>query len=375
MAPTPIPLALVVGSWLGYSETFIYDQVQHQRRFRAEVLARRWDPGRTRFPYERVHVLNRAQELAWTTGWGQPHARTLERTGCRLVHAHFGLNGAFALPMLRRRPLPLVVSFHGHDVGGLFPRHRRTLRYGRYQRLAPELFERAQLLLAASTELADRLRELGAPSDKIEVHYLGIDVSQFEFVERSERPPHVLMVGRMVEKKGMAFGLEAFARLRAEVPRARLTLIGDGPLASTLRASAHRLGLGDAVHFAGSRTPAEVRAALAEATILLTPSVEPASGDRESGTLVVKEGSATGLPVVASDHGGIPEIVDDGRTGFLVAERDVAGLAERLIALARDPDLSLRLGRAGRAKMEAAYDTHRQNERLESRLSSLLSSP
>lgn len=370
--PAPTPLALVVGSWLGYSETFIFDQVSHQRRFRAVVLARRRAGARHQFPYPEVHTLSLPAELGWTTGLTQPHARTIDAAGCQLVHAHFGLNGAFALPMLRRRPLPLAVSFHGHDVGGLMPQNARSLRYRRYQRLAPELFERSGLLLAASTELAERLEELGAPRSKLVVHRLGIDLHRFSPAPREEGPFGVLMVGRFVEKKGMGYGLEAFARLRREVPGARLSLIGDGPLRADLQAHATRLGLGESVRFLGARSADEVGDALRRHHVLLTPSVETASGDRESGTLVVKEAAATGMPVVGSRHGGIPEIIDDGETGYLVAERDIDGLSERLIGLARDPALRDRLGRAGREKMEREYDTRTQNARLENRLAGLL---
>lgn len=368
----PIPLALIVGSWLGFSETFIYDQVLHQRRFVATVLARRWAKSRHQFPYSPVHTLSLPAELGWTMGFGRAHARALDDSGAQLVHAHFGLNGAFALPMLRRRPLPLAISFHGHDVGGLFPVNARSLRYRRYQRLAPELFDRASLLLTASTELADRLEELGARRSKLVVHRLGIDLCRFAYVERDAMTMKGLMVGRMVEKKGMVFGLMAFARLLAEHPEAELALIGDGPLREGLRAKAKELGLGDAVRFLGVRDAEGVKNAMQEADFFLAPSVETARGDRESGTLVVKEACATGLPVVASHHGGIPEIVEDGTTGYLVEERDVDALAERLIALARDPGLRLRLGRQSRAKMEREYDTRVRNAELEARFAELL---
>lgn len=338
----------------------------------ATVLARRWAEDKDRFPYPRVHTLPLPAELLWTTGLGQPHARSLDACGAKIVHAHFGLNAAFALPMLRRRPLPLAVTFHGHDVGGLFPVNARSLRYGRYQRLAPELFERASLLLAASTELAERLEELGAPREKLVVHRLGIDLNHFAYAERRGETMKGLMVGRMVEKKGMVYGLEAFARLRKARPDAELALIGDGPLRDSLETKASELGLGASVRFLGAVDAAGVQAAMQAADFFMAPSVETASGDRESGTLVVKEACATGLPVVATLHGGIPEIVDDEVTGYLVPERDVDALAERLITLAKDPALRLRLGREGRRKMEREYDTRARNEALEARFLSLL---
>src|SRR5690606_16914192 len=204
--------------------------------------------------------------------------------------------------------------------------------------LAPALFDCAHLLLCASSELRDVLLKLGAPADKLRVHRIGIDLSRFSPPKSDEKAldPLVLMVGRLVEKKGMSDGLQAFARVREHHPRARLRIIGSGPLRRALTTQAARLGLAEAVEFIGARSHAEVGAAMRAAHVLLTPSVTTQSGDRESGVIVIKEAAASELPTVGTWHGGIPEIVESVSPGFLVPEHAVDELREALGRMVSD---------------------------------------
>jgi glycosyltransferase involved in cell wall biosynthesis len=176
------------------------------------------------------------------------------------------------------------------------------------------------------------------------------------------------MVGRLVEKKGMIDGLRAFRRVNARFPNARLQIIGDGPLRGKLQREALRLGLMGSVQFAGRLPHDRVLGEMRRAHVMLTPSITTAQGDRESGVIVLKEAAATGLPAVATHHGGIPEIVEHERTGLLVPERSVDGLARALERLLADAELCRELGQAGRAKMFACYDNRKQVAQLERHL-------
>jgi len=352
-----VPIAVVVGSWLPFSETFIFDLLRRQRRTRAWVIAGARTRDAERFPYAPVTHLGPIERVGFRyAGLAPGVTRALERSEARLVLAHFGLNGAFVLPFARRRGLPLVVMFHGHDVGGLLACNRASPRYFRYQRSARELFEYASLLLCASEDLRENLRLCGAPEHKLAVHHLGIDVERLEPAPREPRPPTVLMVGRCVEKKGMSYGLRAFCRLRQRIPEARLRVIGDGPLRSRLCREASALGIAEATTFLGSLAHSRVLEEMRGAHVLLTPSITTASGDRESGVIVLKEAGALGLPVVATRHGGIPEIVEHERTGLLVEERAVPELAEALTCLFQRPELAARLGAAARQKVLCTFD-------------------
>lgn len=368
-----LPLAMFVGTWLPYSETFIYDQVQHQSRFSTTVFARGRGGAGERFPYDRVVALGPIERTAYELFARSPtYARHLRSSGARAVHAHFGTNGALATPLARGLGIPLAVTFHGHDVAGLLPQNRRTRRYFRYQRYAPDMFDYASLLLCASQELADMLLELGAPASKIVVHRLGIDLARWQVPERGDGPVSVLMIGRLVEKKGMEYGIRAFAEVHREHPDIRLRIVGSGPRAEELAALARALDVESAVSFLGVLAPDQIAAELARAHVLLAPSVVAQDGDRESGVIVIKEAGAAGLPTIGTHHGGIPEIIEHARTGLLVPERDAGALAVCLRQLIENPDERAAMGREARAAMEAQYDTVRQNARLEEHLASML---
>lgn len=364
----PIPIAVFVGSWLPLSETFVYDQLRWQRATRAWVMAAGRARSAAHFPYQPLTVLTPLEELAYRRlSWAPRFERALQQSQARVALAHFGLNGALATPLLRRLGIPLVVLFHGHDVGGLMPQNRHTARYGRYQRQAEELFGYASRLVCASSELAERLRDLGAPAGKLAVHELGVDLERFALSPPEQRAtaPTVLMVGRLVEKKGMVYGLRAFARVVGELPTARLRVIGDGPLRARLQREVLRLGLQDKVTFLGGIPHERVRQEMSAVHVLLAPSVTTAQGDRESGLIVLKEAAALGIAAVATRHGGIPEIIDEGRTGHLVAERDVELAATRLLGLLKDPERARAMGRAAREKAEQRFDQRSQAQRLE----------
>jgi glycosyltransferase involved in cell wall biosynthesis len=364
---------MFVGTWLPYSETFIYDQVQHQSRFRATAFARRRGGAPERFPYEHVVSLGPIERKLYEFWRIAPtFSRQLRAIGAKAAHAHFGTNGVLAMPFARALGIPLAVTFHGYDVGALLPQNKYTSTYFRYQRQAPAMFDYASLLLCASQELADMLLELGAPESKIVVHRLGIDLGRWNVAERSDGPVSVLMIGRLVEKKGMEYGIRAFAQVRRDHPDIRLRIVGEGPLGDELRALVRSLEVEDAVTFVGVLASEEVAAELARAHALLAPSVVAANGDRESGVIVIKEAGATGLPTIGTRHGGIPEIIDHETTGFLVPERDADALAIHLRTMIEDPAARARMGAAARAQMEDKYDTVRQNARFEELLASML---
>jgi colanic acid/amylovoran biosynthesis glycosyltransferase len=166
-----------------------------------------------------------------------------------------------------------------------------------------------------------------------------------------------------VEKKGIEYAIRAYAPHASD--KVLLDIVGDGPLTQDLRALVTRLSLDRFVSFLGVLHPDEVAKHLSACDMLLAPSVVTRSGDRESGLIVAKEAAACGIPVIATMHGGLPDIVDDGSTGFLVPERDVARLSERVGRLIADPALRRRMGAAGRLKMEHEYDVRERVAELE----------
>jgi glycosyltransferase involved in cell wall biosynthesis len=210
------------------------------------------------------------------------------------------------------------------------------------------------LFLAVSEALREQAIARGYPAERTRVHYNGVDLERFRPGGEAREPGLILHVGRLVDKKGTRVLIDALARL----PGARLVVIGEGPL----RGALERRAAGAGVRFLGALPSAEVAAWMRRASALAAPSLTAADGDAEGLPNVVVEAAASGLPVVATRHSGIPEAIDDGISGWLVAEGDAATLADRLAAaLAAGPEM----GRAARALAEARFDGRRQAERLE----------
>ena len=289
-------------------------------------------------------------------------ARVLRRERASLIHAHFGPGGIEVLPLARALGIPLLVTFHGYDASSL-------LRDESYCRSLRRLFRHAHVI-TVSELMRRRLLEHGARPERTQVHYIGVPVEDFAFVER--RPPteklaageavRFLQVSNFKEKKGHRYTLEAFRAVAARHPGCRLTLAGDGPLRAEMEQLAEKLGIRDRVSFPGAVSKETVIPLMRESDLFLHHSVTGADGDEEGIPTVVMEAMATGLVVVSTRHAGIPEIVEDGRTGLLVAERDVPAYVAAIegVLTRSDPEMGRRASTFVREKL----NLRRQNELL-----------
>jgi glycosyltransferase involved in cell wall biosynthesis len=299
--------------------------------------------------------------------------RVFASGGFDLIHAHFFYDARYAMRWSRAYHTPLVVTLHGVDVGVLTGLARLSPRWLPVWLSRGRIFRDTDLFLADSTELRDLIVELGCPPEKARVHRLGVDIDRFSPRKMElSGTPEVLMVGRLVEKKGHEFGIRAAALARDEGLEFRLTLLGEGKFRPRLESLVRSLGLEDRVFLPGAVSHDQVRKALGTTAVLIAPSVVARNKDRESGMLAPKEASACGVPVVGTWHGGIPEIIDDGETGFLVPERNVEALGQRLIQLLQSQELRDKLGRAARAKMMREYDLRDRSAALEEIYDSVL---
>lgn len=347
-------------NFLPYSQTFVYEQLVHHQRYTPEVFCWR-TMNRDWFSFEPVHRANIAYGL---TRHSPAFFRRFRHVRFSIAHAHFATGAVYALPYAERFDLPLVVTFHGYDVPLFWNAKRFKPEFWPFLLHSKAVLDRMTLGLCASTELKELLITFGVPEHKLRVHRLGIDLTRFNpHATWSEGPVRACVVGRFVEKKGIEYAIRAYAPHAC--PDVLLDIIGDGPLEPELRALVARLGLDGFVSFLGVMRPEEVATHLGTCDVLLAPSVITRSGDRESGLIVAKEAAACGLPVVASMHGGLPDIVEEGTTGFLVPERDVERLSERLGRLIADRGLRQRMGKAGRLKMEREYDVRERVAELE----------
>jgi colanic acid/amylovoran biosynthesis glycosyltransferase len=278
-----------------------------------------------------------------------------------IVYGHFGWNGLYA-SMLKDLGLlggRLVTAFHGADLSWQL----EASGSGFYR----PLFEKGDLFLPISEHWKEKLLALGCPRDRIQVHRMGIDCARFAFLERrlaAGEPARLVSVSRLIEKKGIEYGIRAVSRLIERGRDIRYDVIGDGPLREPLTRLIAELRLGDRVGLLGWRNQDAVLEALRRSHIGLAPSVTSGNGDQEGIPVFLMESMATGLPVVSTWHSGIPELVEDGVSGRLVPERDVEALAGALDDLISHPPSWPLMGRAGRRQVEQNYDIGALNDRL-----------
>ncbi len=272
------------------------------------------------------------------------------------IIAHFGPNGVHAAEMRRAGILegPLATFFHGYDMNPRRPAVRRG-----YQ----GLFDAGDWFLPVSEYFRERLLRWGAPAARTKVHHMGVDPDEFRVVPRQldDGPMRLLSVARLVEKKGLEYGIRAAAELGRAV---HYTIVGDGPERPRLEGLIDALGARDRIELAGWQTQDAVAALLARAHLLLAPSVTSADGEEEGIPVALMEAMATGLPVVSTRHSGIPELIEDGVSGLLVAERDAPALTAALRRLREDPRLMERLCRGGRSTVERSFNSHILHPRL-----------
>ncbi len=270
----------------------------------------------------------------------EPFMKLLGTRRPALLHAHFGIEGAHALPLARRLGVPLITTFHGFDATLSTAALLSSPAWAYYPLFRRQLAARGAMFLCASGFIRGRLLAMGFPEQQTRTHYIGVDCRRIVPRDAAEEQKIILHVARLVEVKGTLHLLRAFARLGGQ---AELIIIGDGKLRKSLTAEAATLGIAERVRFLGALPQAEVLAWMRRATMLVLPSVRTGTGRIEGLGMVSLEAAATGVPVIGSDIGGIPEAVIDGQTGFLVPERDDVGLALRMDNLLTDRALRLRM--------------------------------
>jgi len=174
----------------------------------------------------------------------------------------------------------------------------------------------------------------------------------------------MVSIGRLVEKKGVTYALKAVAQVIASGRAVVYDIVGDGPLRIELEHLIEQFGVGTHVRLHDWKSHREIVAMMEASHILIAPSVTAGDGDEEGIPNVIKEAMAIGLPVVSTVHAGIPELVVDGESGFLVPERSVDLLAERITHLCDHPEIWPQMSRAAQRKVEAEFDIGRLSKNL-----------
>ncbi len=263
----------------------------------------------------------------------------LQELGARHVHAHFaGMAARTAFWIHRLFPMTFSFTAHANDI--FAPRH--------FEIGLDKLVDAARVIVTETDYAAQFLRErFPQRADSVHRIYNGLDLAEFERADLSSTPPLIIAVGRLIAKKGFAELIRACALLAERGKLFRCEIIGEGPLENELRAQIAQLNLQNRFVLSGAKPQREVRQHLAAASVFVLPSVLDPEGGMDNLPTVIMEAMATGLPVISTNIAGIPEMVVQNETGFLVQPADPIALAKAIEAVIDDRLLAQRLGEAG----------------------------
>jgi glycosyltransferase involved in cell wall biosynthesis len=354
----------------------IYRQMTALKRCAPVVIAQKREQAE-RYPFEHIqivpkpatHFLRRfwfrqLRDMPWQISDTELRALlgVLSRIDARLLHIYFGQIAVHLLPLIRAWKNPSIVSFHGADV-------TVDMNKPAYRQATQQMLEAVKLVLVRSESLRRAMADLGCDPDKIEIQRTGIPLEEFPFRERSfvaaATEWRFVQAGRLIEKKGVPVTLRAFAIFLGKYPNAMLTIAGEGPMLGELQQLARELNVDARVSFTGFISQEQLRDIYYRSHIFLHPSQTGRDGNQEGIPNSMLEAMASGLPVFATQHGGIPEAIENGVSGVLVPERDDCALAHALLSAAKDPSFLSRIAHSGAEVVRNNFDLRAQAQRLE----------
>ncbi len=285
----------------------------------------------------------------------------LDKKPYDIIHCHFGPNGILGVTLKEIGVFEgkVITVFHGYDISSYLRKHGHAVYNG--------LFMKGDMFLPISERWKNRLIELGCSEQKIVVHRVGINTGKFCYLPRKpgkDGTVRLLTIARLIEKKGVQYAVQAVADVLKRYSNIEYTIVGDGPIKNTLEGLIEELNVGKNVKLLGWRHQEEIIELMKHTDVLIAPSVVSEDGDEEGIPVVLMEALAQGMPVLSTQHSGIPELVQDGESGFLVPERNVAALAEKLAYLVKHPEMWQKMGRTGREYVERYYDIDKLNDIL-----------
>lgn len=374
--------------WLPRTQIWMYNQVRfHPPDIEPHVVCEKTE-NLDEFGIPNIHCL--ADRPAWRRALNHGlrtlrlhgslgfAAATVRDHGIDLLHSHFGHIGWTDMPVARRARIGHVVTFYGMDVNFL------PLRFPRWRRRYHDLFDQIDMVQCEGGHMAERVAALGCPEAKIRVQHLGAPLEDIAFVPRPWQPGEplrILMAASFREKKGFPLALAAVAQLRDDLP-IEITLVGDAGPDQRAQAEKRRIletidryQLRDTIKMPGYISHAQLLREAADHHLFLSPSITAADGDTEGGAPVsLIDMAASGLVIVSSTHCDIPEIVEQGITGYLAEEGDPESLLETLRLAINQADRWDKMRIASRHHVETKFGAREQSEKLAAIYRSVLQS-
>ncbi|HGT8164923.1 TPA: glycosyltransferase, partial [Escherichia coli] len=294
-----------------------------------------------------------------------PYLRLVKDLELHLIHAHFAIDSLYALPLAKTLKIPLVTTLHGFDVT---TKRMDFLRSGspswiNYSLYSEKLKNNGDLFLCVSDYIREKAISNGFPEEKTIKHYIGIKIDH-NFVD-SNKDRTILHIARLVEKKGTTYLIDAIKKIENHLDGFVVNIVGDGPLFNELKGKIESLGLDRHIKMLGEIPHEQVMNLVKTSSMLIVPSVTAKSGDSEGLPTVILEASANQVPVIGTYHAGIPEAIRDEVTGYLIDEKDINALGERIEFLIQNENLRNTLGKNARNLMCEKFDLDKQSFLLE----------
>lgn len=285
-------------------------------------------------------------------------SRAIVDRGIVHLHAHFG-TVATVVARLASKITGVSYSFTAHAKDIFHEVVEEDV-------LRKKLADAAGVITVSKFNVAFLKDKYADAAAQVRLIYNGLDLDEFRFEQSGDRPPLILAVGRLVEKKGFSYLLDACALLRTRGVRFRCEIVGGGVLDSDLQAQFERLDLGDCVTLCGAMSQSDVKQKIRQARLLAAPCVHAEDNDRDGLPTILLEAMALGTPCISTPVTGIPEVLRHEKTGLMVAERDEVALADACERLLSDQNLRAALTLNGRRLIEESFDIDKNTAKIRS---------
>ena len=327
------------GYYLRYSENGISLREKYKPKKRV------WERFLNIFPH--YFVYRRNQKIKNNYSDFNLTKKYLTENKIDIILAEYGITGSFITPVCKALNIPLIVHFHGFDAS-------RYDILNQFQEQYKEMFEYTSAIIVVSQRMLEGLKTMGCPEKKLVYNPYGPNPIYFQ-VKPDYDSNHIIAIGRQTFKKAPYLTILAFAKVLNEIPDLVLHFVGDGEIMEISKNLVKALGIEQHVVFHGVQPPQKIVDLMNQSFMFVQHSIIAANGDSEGTPVAVLEAMAAGLPVVATKHAGISDVVVENGTGYLVDEGDIDQMAEYIINVAADRALAEKLGKKGKERIAGEF--------------------
>ncbi|MFJ8245121.1 glycosyltransferase [Peribacillus asahii] len=341
-------IAFYIGEPIKINQGFMYNQIIKLDQYRAIVIGPFSNSKNVQYQFEHYYNLDKIKDLK----------TFFKEQNIVAIHAHQGKHSLDILPAAIKYNIPLIVHFRGRDSSTQTEKRFLENR-NRYK----SLINQGAGYFAVCHFLAKELKTLGLPEDKIHVLYGGIDLDLYPYFKRSlpkEGNIKILSVARLVEKKGFLTLLKAFHLIHHKYPRVTLHIIGAGKDEEKVKGFIDKYQLNNRVFLRGAMDSHQISMELRDSHLFCLSSETGEDGDVEGIPNALKEAMASGLPVISTFHGGIPELIEHKRTGYLAPEKDYVELSNGIEYFLSHPEVWEEYTKRARQVIEQKFDLNKQ---------------